>query len=117
MELLTTGQWKVVAFTLSPPFDLDGDGDLDSDAYALMDACERDDFFIFKTDGKYEVNEGATKCDASDPQSELYDWAFVNEEKELIIDGDRVTIQELTSSRLRVSGNVFGVTAELTFQK
>ena len=63
------------------------------------------------------MNEGATKCDASDPQSEILDWSFVNEEKELIIDGDRVTILELTPSRLRLSGNVLGVIAEATFQK
>ena len=119
MDLLTSGQWKIVAFTLSPPFDLDGDGDLDSDAdaYALMDACEKDDLFIFKSDGKYEINEGGTKCDATDPQSTVYDWSFANGEKELIIDGDRVTIQELSSSRLKVSGNLFGVTADVTFQK
>ena len=117
MDLLTNGQWKVISFTVTPPVDLDGDGDVDSDAYALMDACERDDYFIFKRDGKYEINEGATKCDASDPQTEVLDWSFVNDEKELIMDGDRLTIHELSGSRLRLSGSVFGVTADVTFQK
>jgi hypothetical protein len=117
MDLLTSGQWKVISFTLTPPIDIDGDGDVDADAYALMDACQKDDYLVFKRDGKYEANEGLTKCDPLDPQSELLDWSFVNEEKELIMDGDRVTIQELTESRLRLSGNVFGVIAEVTLQK
>ena len=117
MDLLTSGQWKLVSFTLTPPVDIDSDGDLDADAYVLMDACGKDDLFSFKADGKYEINEGATKCDPLDPQIEVLDWSFANEEQELIIDGDRATIEELTSSRLKLSGILFGVAATLTFQR
>lgn len=30
--------------------------------------CEKDDQTIFKTNGTYELNEGATKCNPSNPQ-------------------------------------------------
>ncbi|HAN38534.1 MAG TPA: hypothetical protein DCQ29_06485, partial [Chitinophagaceae bacterium] len=31
-------------------------------------ACEKDDATLFKSNGQYENNEGATKCSAADPQ-------------------------------------------------
>jgi hypothetical protein len=102
-DLLTTGQWKMTAFTVSPPMDLDGDGIVDSDVYATMGACEKDDYYIFKKDGTLEQNEGASKCDPLDPQTETVDWSFVNDEKEIIFIGTRATILELTATRFRMS--------------
>src|SRR5688500_8216772 len=72
-DILTSGQWKIAAFTMTPPRDFDLDGDLDSDIYALLDACEKDNYFIFKSDGKLEFYEGATKCDPLDPNYEIQD--------------------------------------------
>ena len=114
-DILASGQWRITAFTMSPPRDFDLDGDLDSDIYALLDACQKDNYFIFKKDGKLEFNEGTTKCDPFDPQTEIQDWSFVNEEKEIIIDGDRGTIMELSKNKLRLQMNLLGSTAEVTF--
>jgi hypothetical protein len=116
-DILTSGQWKITAFTLAPPRDWDLDGDLDSDIYPLLDACDKDNYMIFKSDGKLELNEGATKCDPLDPQVEIQNWSFANEEKEIIIAGDRGTILEFNNDRFRVQLPLLGSVAEVTFRR
>ena len=116
-DILTagTGQWKMSAYTLTPPYDLDGDGTPDTDAYATFEACEKDNYFVFKKDGALETNEGATKCSPNDPQIEMGTWSFSNNETEITIDGILCTIQELTSSKLRVKTPIATSIADITF--
>ena len=114
MELLTAGQWRMTVYTLSPPIDIDLDGQVDADGLATFQPCEKDDYLFFHTDGTAEINEGPTKCDASDPQTDTIKWAFVNDEKEIVIDGDRATIVELTKSRFRVSNPIGSSTGDNT---
>lgn len=117
MDLLTTGQWRMTAFSVSPAIDFDYDGDTDSDVLATFEPCHKDDYTVFKADGKAELNEGPTKCDALDPQVEYIDWAFVNGEKEIIIDGDRCTIVELSGTRFRVTLPLMGARADILFTR
>lgn len=116
-DLLTNGQWRMTSYTLSPPYDLDGDGTADADGLATFADCDRDDLFIFKKDGTLVLDEGPTKCNPIDPQTENTTWAFVNNETEVVIDGERATIVELTASQFRVSVNVGGSTGNITFSK
>ena len=118
-DILTagTGQWKMSAYTLTPPYDLDGDGTPDTDAYATFDPCEKDNYFVFKKDGVLETNEGASKCSPSDPQIEISSWSFANNETEITIDGVLCSIQELTSTRLRVKTSIATSMADITFLK
>lgn len=102
-DLLTSGQWRVTALTLTPGIDLDGDGDLDPDWYSLFEACDKDDYYVFNANGTYESNEGATKCDPDDPQTDSGTWSFVENETKINMDGDIATIEELTKNRFRVS--------------
>ena len=65
--------------------------------------CEKDDQIIFRTNNTYEQNEGATKCDPSDPQ--IIDsgaWAFTNNETKITI-YDELTIDQLDENTLIVS--------------
>ena len=116
-DILTagTGQWKMSVYTLTPPYDLDGDGAPDTDAYATFEPCEKDNYFVFKKDGVLETNEGASKCDAADPQIEMGTWSFSNNETEITIDGILCTIQELTSSKLRVKTPISTSIGDITF--
>jgi hypothetical protein len=116
-EMLTSGQWHISAFTVSPAMDFDGDGIAESDVYAIYSSCDKDNYFIFRKDGKVEVNQGPTKCDLGDPQSELKDWSFANNETEIIIDGDRCTIKELTESRFNITQPISTSTGDVTFTK
>lgn len=46
--------------------------------------CEIDDYVVFRTNGTYESNEGATKCSPGDPQIiETGTWAFMTNETQL----------------------------------
>lgn len=117
MDIIANGQWKITGFTFSPPEDLDQDGDLDSDFFALAPPCYKDNYVVFKRDGNLEVNEGPTKCSATSPQSVTGTWAFVNDEKELLFDGDRGTITEFTSNRFRVQFTDQTDSWEITFSK
>ncbi len=115
MDLITTGTWKLIALTSQPGNDIDGDGIIDTDVFAFYDVCEKDNFYVFKRNGEYEVNEGASKCDASDPQVYTSHWQFSKNETEIILDGDTGKIEELTSSTLRISGEAQGQTYTFTF--
>jgi hypothetical protein len=110
-EMLTTGSWKITSLMI----DVNGDGTYEMDALAGAATCETDNYIIFKTNGTTELNEGPTKCDPSDPQITNGTWAFAASETKINIDGDEHTIDELTSSTLRVTyPGVFGQKVTLT---
>ena len=50
-----------------------------TDQYSSLAACKKDNIVKFTADGKYSEDEGATKCNASDPQiAESGTWIFSN---------------------------------------
>jgi hypothetical protein len=118
-ELITTGSWKMTAFTINPAIDFDLDGDTESNLFDILDGCAKDDFTTFKTNGTAEGNEGASKCDNADPQTYSLDWSFASNETKLNLDGDEYDLVELTATKLKISASfvVAGVTytQELTF--
>ncbi len=69
-------------------------------------ACEKDDTYKFTTDNKYTRDEGATKCDPSDPQTEAGSWVFTDNETKLAVTSGNFTLPaeiiELTSSKMVV---------------
>ena len=97
---LIIGSWALTGMNYSPAYDYYGDGHKVTDAYAIMDDCEKDDIIIFREDGTYENNEGASKCDASGPQSITGIWSLSDDEKTLIADNDLATIIKLDGSVL-----------------
>ena len=115
MNLITTGKWKLVALTSQPGHDVDGDGIADTDMFAFMDLCEKDNLIVFKKSGEYEVDEGPTKCDPSDPQVATSHWQFTNNDTGIIIDGDLGKIEELTNSLLVISGQLQGEKYTFTY--
>lgn len=56
-----------------------------TDSYNQFAACDKDDHYVFKLNGDYEANEGATKCSASDPFiTETGTWKFAQNETMII---------------------------------
>lgn len=122
-ELLTSSTWKFDRVGL----DLDKNGSIDADlppGYVL--ACDTDNSITFKSDFTGTGDEGATKCDPADPQTEAFTWSFqsnetvINFPSVLIagISGD-VRIKQLTATDLDllkdvvVSGTTVTVVIEL----
>jgi hypothetical protein len=105
-EKLTTGQWKLTAWTSSFTFN----GVLQPvDSYAQLGSCQKDDFIEFKTDGSCVKDEGPTTCGG--PQQVTGTWAFSDSETHIVISGlgfydIDADILELTDTKLRVSYEV-----------
>lgn len=91
-SLLTGTKWKVTAHTISPGVDYADDGTLVTDLFAVESQCSHDDITSFSADGKFVMEEGATKCDPADPQQEKGTWS-------LNAAGDRFTHQSELDSR------------------
>lgn len=117
-----TGQWKLTAATTS--FTFNG-VPTTVDAYAQLAACDKDDTIEFKADGTTVSDEGATKCDPTDPQQEAGTWTFTQNETHLVVSGPDydfdAEIVELSDTRMRVTFdedlNGIVTTNELTFTK
>jgi hypothetical protein len=71
---LLLGSWVMTGDTYSPAYDF-GAGPV-SDAFPLYDDCEKDNIFIMVANFVGEFNEGATKCDPADPQTEAFAWTL-----------------------------------------
>ncbi|HRI59628.1 MAG TPA: lipocalin family protein, partial [Saprospiraceae bacterium] len=73
---------------------------------AQLAACDKDNFVEFKADGSFVSDEGATKCNAADPQQETGTWAFAQNETHLVVAGADydfdAEIVELTDSKIEV---------------
>jgi hypothetical protein len=68
-ELITSSTWK---------FDNAKLGIVDVSGF--FDDCEKDNTVTFVSNGKGNIDEGLTKCDAADPQTVPFDWNFGNNE-------------------------------------
>jgi hypothetical protein len=99
-ELLTTKSWRLSASTITT-------GTSVKDEYATSEACERDNFIKFNTNKSVVVDEGATRCDPADMQTQTSTWDFNSDQTKLtipvyagvIIAAD---IVELSATTLRV---------------
>lgn len=62
-----------------------------------------DDYLSFKNNSKGEYNEGASKCDQADPQTEDFIWTLEYSNTMLNINGIDYTILQLDNSTLKFS--------------
>lgn len=66
--------------------DVDKNGTIDLPLTdAGVEACQLDNTLTFKKDGTAIADEGATKCDAADPQTTDFNWNFADDETNLEI--------------------------------
>lgn len=102
-ELLTTGTWKLTAYTSIPAYDWYGTGVYATDIFAALNPCEKDNIDTYKSSGIFEVNEGALKCSSMDPQTFTTSWIFTDNEKKIMYDGfDEYELIELTETIMRL---------------
>jgi len=53
------------------------------DISGSFEDCEKDNTVTFLSNGSGTIDEGPTKCDAADPQTTPFTWAFENNETSL----------------------------------
>ncbi|HSK12861.1 MAG TPA: lipocalin family protein [Phnomibacter sp.] len=74
------------------------------DEFPGTDACTKDDQYIFRANNTYEFNEGATKCDAADPQVfGSGNWSFKENETVLSLDSEDFKLDRLDGTNLVIS--------------
>lgn len=78
-----------------------------TDLYSFMPDCVKDDFMTFNENGTVVDDEGATKCEPTDPQTESGTWEFMTDETQLRMTYDDVAqvfdIETLTDTSLKLS--------------
>lgn len=95
--------WQLNEFTLS-----------DFDMLSQLESCDRDNEYVFYTDGKLEYTDGINRCVRhSNPIIDTGTWGFNESQTELnislaspefqgVFDGTGCFIEELTDVKLRV---------------
>jgi hypothetical protein len=107
-ETISGKKFKVTAMTIDPAVEVGGN--TITDLFSFMPDCSKDDYMVMNSDGTATFDEGATKCEPDDPQTESGTWAFLDNETKLSVtyDGDTevYNIIELTESVLKISFEV-----------
>lgn len=105
-ENLTASAWVMKSITANPGIDL-GTGGPITDLFIFEAACSKDDTEKYNTDGTGIFDEGATKCDPADPQTDNFTWSFANGETKLVMDKtDTFNLVQLDGSTLKISQEI-----------
>lgn len=70
--------------------DLDKNGTIDTDISSQLQSCSTDNTVTFVKDGTGVLDEGATKCSTTAPQTQAFTWSFANNETALNLAGNAV---------------------------
>jgi hypothetical protein len=107
VQFITSATWKYDTVGI----DTNKDGKPDQPLTGIsLEKCDTDNTITFKSDSTGLLSEGATKCNASDPQNTPFTWYFKEKGTVLYtpdqIFGNGITgdfkVGEITTSRLRV---------------
>ena len=96
-QLITQSTWKFKSATVGgSPY--------------TFPSCQTDNILSFSTAGTGTVDEGATKCNAGDPQTNNFTWVFQNSETEILLSApiftngsNTVTVNSITETELVLS--------------
>jgi hypothetical protein len=96
MQNITKAPWKVVEYR----------DKVNDEAWFIDEfvSCERDNSLTFSKDGVVVIDEGATKCNPDDVQSETISCGFFENEKKIVIflDDGPGTILTLDANTLKI---------------
>ncbi len=106
-DLLAEKKWKTTALTINPGIVHPITGATVTDLYTqIYKDCNRDDYVQFMKNGQYISDQGTTRCDATDPQTETGTWVFNGDKTKVTITsgGESYTadILELTDNTVKL---------------
>jgi hypothetical protein len=105
-ELLTSKAWRATALTINPGINIGGT--TITDFYAQLPSCTKDDTEKYNVGATGVYDEGATKCDPSDPQSFAFTWVFNPAETIITRDGESQNIIQLDETTFKISDVIDG---------
>lgn len=110
-EILTSGNWRMTAFTLSVA------GMQQSTGYDTQDPCIKDNLTLFKTDGTVISDEGATKCDPTAAQtSPVGTWELLENDTKFRLTASTAALPiglPVTGSSLALAGDVLELSSSV----
>ena len=69
-----------------------------------FEACQTDDTFKYETDGTFVDRDNTNKCSQVDPETEIFQWMFQNNETEIVLNNGRlIKIKTLNATTLECS--------------
>ena len=96
MNFVTQSSWKFDTAGI----DLDRNGTIDIGDTTIL-SCYKDNTYLFNKDSTGTADEGATKCNSTDPQTYPFTWSFGN--------SNQSTIQSSADPRLASGINIYSV--------
>ncbi len=117
-EMITAHKWKLTAYKQTY-------SGYTYDLYSESESCERDNYYVYSSDGAAYQDEGNTKCDFDDEQRITYKWSLSDDQTEFneryYIEGYgsytvSYNIKELTSEKMIVTYKESGYTYTLTYE-
>lgn len=117
-DLLTAKNWRVASQTTT--LTLAGT----TTTSTTIDACDKDDFIKFNTDKSAVHDQGATKCDPTDPQTDKGTWDLPGDQSKLTVNlasygNTTFDVKELTATTMHLyttqSQSGIAYTADITF--
>lgn len=97
--LLTTGAWKYDTAGI----DLDRNGTIDIGDTTIK-VCYKDNTYQFNKDSTGIANNGALKCDDSEPQTADFDWSYTNAEQ--------TALKSSADPQLAAGINIYALTSD-----
>ncbi len=85
--------------------------------WSALEACQKDNKWIFKAGTTLVFDEGATKCDPDDPQTEEGKYEIIEDGDGIIVDDEVWEIIELNSTSLILALEEDLVTIEMHFRR
>lgn len=84
VDLVTSTTWRIDTIG----FDMDKNGEIDSEVPGGLDSCDMDNTLTFSRDSTGVFDEGALKCDSADPQTIAFNWHLKANDSIINIDGN-----------------------------
>jgi hypothetical protein len=103
-ELITASSWKLSTATVGG-----------MNALPFIQDCQEDNTMVFVAGGTGTVSEGATKCNAGDPDTTPFTWNFQDSETKLFVSSVLFTGGNNTSTIVTLSETQLVLSQEVIF--
>ena len=112
-ELLVAKNWRLSAYTSS--FGAAGTAAVTTNEYAATPTCQRDDYAKFNATKSVVFDEGATKCSATDAQSETSTWELSSNDTKLTLAAPQFGSFPIPFDIIRLSANTLQLRYSYTY--
>lgn len=114
-ELICKGKWEIASLPIEPALDLGGGVKLKDYTQMLQD-CEKDNFYAFKADNTYTLDEGLLKCNPADAQTKPGVWSLSADGKIFTLDDEKAILVLIDDNNLHFRRDSFLQNSSLTMK-